>query len=136
MSAQLEETAILGLRAQIIGKYTRQSACQGWTLLTFLVHVSDNLRLLKYETEDPVITTACNPDGWTAVIFIKHSGYPIYSTHGGDPTVVAALRNMLKHTSEKVEDKFDHFREGDVYHDRETSTGIEFKVSPVSMIKL
>ena len=120
MPTVLEEAAITGLRAQILGKHTAVSKMNIANILR-----SDNLRQLKHEEKDPVLTTTCNRHGWTAVVFGKLSGYPIYSTPGGDVTVVDALRALLKHTSEKLDATFQEFdRE---HHEEVTSTGIEFK---------
>jgi hypothetical protein len=119
MPTVLEEAAITGLRAQILGKHTAVSKMNIANILR-----SDNLRQLKHEEKDPVLTTTCNRHGWTAVVFGKLSGYPIYSTRGGDITVVDALRALLKHTSEKLDATFLEFRD---HHQEVTSTGIEFK---------
>lgn len=132
MSTQPEETAIPGLRAQILGKHpTPSGKCSS---LTTLCPCPDNLRLIKYETEDPVITTACSSKGWCAAIFNKHSGYPIYGTREGESTVVAALRNLLRYTFEIAENKFQEFRDDSAYHDHRSwsDTGVEFKVSCVA----
>ena len=53
----------------------------------------------------------------------------MFSTLGGDPTMVAALRSMLKHVSEIIDDGFEVWRDPECY-EVETPTGIEFKVSP------
>jgi hypothetical protein len=59
------------------------------------------------------------------------SGYPICSTHGRDTTAVAALRNMLKHTSERIALSafVDEFLNKPEMHDTTTSAGIEYIVS-------
>jgi hypothetical protein len=59
------------------------------------------------------------------------SGYPICSTKGDDTTAVAALRNLLKHTSERIALSafVDEFLNDVQMHDATTSAGIEYIVS-------
>jgi hypothetical protein len=85
----------------------------------------DNFRFLKNDTNNLVLTTACNDKGWTAVILDKTSGHPIYSTLGGDSTIVAALINMFEHTSELISDHFEDLQER-LIHVGTSSTGIEY----------
>jgi len=104
-------------------------------LLTWIL--SDNLRLIEYDTEDPVLATSCDSEGWCAAVFNKDTGYPIYGTRGGDVTVVDSLRSLLKFVSEKVNDKYEDFRKDPELHNhgRSTDTGIEFDVSPTLLVE-
>jgi hypothetical protein len=125
MSTQLEETAILGLRAQILGKHTTPSEVDNVETLLL-----DNVLFLQYSPEDILLTTIYKSQGWIAVVFGKASGRPICSTKGGDDTVLDALRNLLKHISERIDlstfaDCLDDVEE----HETVTSAGIEYIVS-------
>jgi hypothetical protein len=97
MSSQLEEAAILGLRTLILGKHTPSSKHDKTETLLL-----DNIRHLQSSDWEPLLTTVHNSRGWMAIIFSKTSGSPICSSKGGDDNVVDALRNLLKHTSERI----------------------------------
>lgn len=69
-----------------------------------------------------------------AIVF-DQTGYPICSTHGGDDdeTAVAVLRNMLKHTSQKVSEHFRNYyvkdNEWEELKSGTTDWGIDYNVS-------
>jgi len=51
-----------------------------------------------------VLVTCCDAvSRWTAVVYLTSDGRPVHKTNGSYKTVVAALRNMLKYTSKKMD---------------------------------
>jgi hypothetical protein len=101
-----------------------------WTLLTSSFPQTENLHHYNREANNIILTTVYDSGSWIAVAY-KESGYPICSTKGGDRTVVDALRNMLKHTSERIALSafVDEFLNQVDAHETETSAGIEYTVS-------
>jgi hypothetical protein len=103
-----------------------------WTLLKFFCPQPDNIRhyMPGLEMKDVTLTTVYESGVWIAVIYGR-SGEPICSTLGQDTTAVAALRNMLKHTSERValNGFVDDYLNKVDYHVNKTSAGTEHIVS-------
>jgi hypothetical protein len=128
MSTQVDDAAILGLRAQILGEHSISSKRIKATTDILLV---DNLRQIRYDTKDPTLATAYHSQGWIAIALDK-AGYPICSTRGGDETLLDALRNMLIHTSKRIGTIFvsEFLREFEL-HAGTTPEGIDYKVSPI-----
>jgi hypothetical protein len=124
MSDQIEETAILGLRTQILGKHSTVSKPNTADISRLAL---ENLRHIHHDPKDSVIATAYQPEGWIAIAFNK-TGQPICSSHGGDETVVDALRNLLKHLSERIGDYFDvEYLRNAGSHDGKTEAGIDYE---------
>jgi hypothetical protein len=82
------------------------------------------------EMKDVTLTTVYESGVWIAVVYGR-SRDPICSTLGHDTTAVAALRNMLKYTSERIGlgDFIDEYLNKVDYHVNKTSAGTEHIVS-------
>jgi hypothetical protein len=75
-----------------------------------------------------ILTTACNPQGWTAIVF-SDIGHPICSTYGDDSTMLAALRNMLKHSSIHVNGYLEKYVAENNPRETKTLAGVDYSQS-------
>jgi len=95
----------------------------------------ENLRVIELAATDPILTTCYDPaDGWTAVTFNNRGGPPIRSTHGGDKTILAALRNMLKYTSQEVDARVKYDVDKLELNRKDTWIGFKYTVSGTQLV--